>query len=321
VRAGSSGVDFSLRFPKIVIGQVLDAATGEPIARMGFRLRTEQGGLEIIVEDTKGRFLVAFPEPLDFEMTAAARGYAESAPERVSLRHEDIKQGVVFRLLKGGTLVGKIRHATGKKIRWARVVAVDPETGDYLGHFVGFLSEDGSFKIEGLPTAQLRIRVTADPDCAPSFFEGVCTVLGGTVFRDFVLKDGGTLELMTQDRIGRGIEDVLVVIKDPKRGAVTYSGSGGADVSRLWENCLYESPTLWIGPDEIYTDSRGQMRYSLLPGYYIVEFYSDHKLCGGTTVEIAEGVTTSKIVVLDVLPRIPKKESEDSEGFLPPKKR
>ena len=308
IRAGSSGVDISLRFPASVAGTVIDAASGAPVTRMGFRIKGKSGRLEVVIEDPKGRFLIAFPEALDFHLTAGAKGYVESAPESVSLQQGEFKQGLVFRLVKGGALCGKVRHVTGKKIRWARIVAFDQKTGDYLGHFHGFLPEDGSFKIEGLPTSQIRIRVTAEPECPPTFFDDISTVLGGNVFQDFVLMDGGTLDLTVQNPIGRGVEGILVIIKDPKRGPVTNEGMSGDCFSRFWEDFLYESPALFIGPDLLHTDTRGKIRYELLPGRYKVMFYADGKLCGDTWIEIAEGVTTSKIVVLDVSSINPKKE-------------
>lgn len=292
VAAGTEHVDLRLDLPTAVMGKVVDGKTGKPL-ECSFRTRWPGGGWSSFAtadQDPEGRFIMAFPGPVTFELSATRGwdGYRPSDPVRIELKAGEVKRDVILRLYKGGVLRGRITHAQGKPVRFASVGLMDEKTGLLIASWAGPLPEDGRFEVEGVATAMATVHV-ATIDYLLAKVTGVAVRHDGVVEQDVVVRDGGAIELRVEDTAGKPAGGLRVSLKESKSGATIEFGSS----YELTKDGYSHS----VG--RLETDDKGVVtRSALEPGTYQVIVAAK----GAEPVEVivAQGRTTKQVVVIPV---------------------
>jgi protocatechuate 3,4-dioxygenase beta subunit len=199
VRAGEASVALVLQPAGRVSGQVIDAATGQPlqefeVAEVSARqLEREQPVAYINWQpffDPDGQFaLVMSQSRVERVLMARAEGYA---PEQQFIGQVEAGQhldNLVFRLRPGAVIEGTVHDASGKAIPGASIFqGVDERRSAALAR----TDTSGAFRVAGLE--QGSIDLTASH---PSYASATVTLTArlGTVTRaDFVLGAGGAVE-------------------------------------------------------------------------------------------------------------------------------
>jgi hypothetical protein len=284
VRAGTEGVNFQVRLPAAVLGQVVAADTGKPMPHMILRVISPAGGwTSFNASHPEGRFILAFPAAVTFDLTAKAGGCRESNPTHIALAPGEIRQGVVIRVQQGGVLTGRIVHATGKPVRFAQVAVKDAKTGAFLGIKSGLLPADGRYRVTGLPTARARVQVTT-VDYLPVIVEDVDLSETGEVVRNITVRDGGEVQVTVRTAEDEPAEGAVITIKNRATGKTIK----GRLSYRIRGKRLSIKAT-----GELRTDAKGILVYGpLAAGVHIIDCrYGDVKL-DPVTVPIAAGQTT-----------------------------
>jgi len=114
-----------------ISGQVVDAATGEPIAEALVVAKSPNGDAGRARTNGRGVYRIGDLRPGVYEVAATARGYlGERYPQPVPVRAEQITEDINFRLAKKRPVLGAIsgrvaNRRTGEPIRGAVVTATD----------------------------------------------------------------------------------------------------------------------------------------------------------------------------------------------------
>lgn len=183
VEAGEMNVAIELRPLPVITGQVVDAATGAPITKFEAQLRQgvpgSQDGLSTAIvasrakfEDPEGRFQMVVPRSGEFMVEAIARGYADTYSLSFQTAMGQDSTGIVVRMTRGGTLMGRVLGDGGQPIKGAIVETRDKEWSDdpfwaSLGagapgnatETKSVTGEDGSYKLEALTPGQYQLIV------------------------------------------------------------------------------------------------------------------------------------------------------------------
>jgi len=284
IRAGTEGVNFQVRLPAAVLGQVVAADTGKPMPHTILRVISPAGGWRSFnASHPEGRFILAFPAAVTFDLTANAAGCRESTPTHIALAPGEIRQGVVIRLEQGGALTGRIVHATGKPVRFARVAVKDTKTGAILGIRSGLLPADGRYRVTGLPTARARVEVTT-VDYLPVIVDDVDLNESGEVVRNITVQDGGEIHITVRTSEDKPVGGAVITIKN--------RAAGRSITGRLSYRIRGKKVRI-KATAELRTDAKGILVYGpLAPGAHVIGCrYGDVKR-DPVTVPIAVGRTT-----------------------------
>jgi carboxypeptidase family protein len=284
IRAGAEGVDFQLLLPAAVLGQVVAADTGKPLPYMILRVISPAGGWRSFnASHAEGHFILAFPTPVTFDLTAKAGGCCESTPLHIALAPGEIKQGVVLRLTRGGVLTGRIVHAGGKPVRFAQIAVKDARTSAFLGIFSGLLPADGRYRVPGLPTARARVEVST-VDYLPEVVEDVDVSETGEVVRNITVRDGGAVHVTVRTAEDEPVKDAVITIKNSETGK-SIDGQLSYEI---------EGKTLTVGATAgLRTDEKGTLVYRpLTPGAHEIGCRHGETVLDPVTVPIAAGRTT-----------------------------
>jgi 5-hydroxyisourate hydrolase-like protein (transthyretin family) len=155
---------------KTVSGQVLDQATGKPIA--GATVASDSG--HSALTDAEGRYAIA---GVGDYMAAHARGYAAQTLDLEELQGQKEPLQHDFRLGPGLTLFGRVRDAAGAGIAGVRVgILLDSIDWDLDSERVGraladqlsaVSDETGKYRIVGLPAQALDLPGLLDIEVRP----------------------------------------------------------------------------------------------------------------------------------------------------------
>ncbi len=175
-------------------GRVQDAETLTPI--QSFQITSAYGLNPKTFNSEDGSFELTSLRPGRWSFTAVAAGYQPAEVKAIEIHPGEPTQPVVFSLLKGVKLSGRVVDAaTGKGISNAAVIYhVASETKSAEWHFYSRMTAkptdgEGNFKLDGLPKEKVTIIASAD-----SYAEALQTVMpeeNGSV--EIALLKGGSV--------------------------------------------------------------------------------------------------------------------------------
>lgn len=253
VSTGDSSVLLQVHQRATVSGQVLDAASGDPVRRFTCRLRVAYEGTEVTqptntlqsFESENGEFTLGNVAPGSYVIEASAPGYAPTFSERFRITQGQSIAGIVIRISKGGSIEGVVLGSAGEPISGAIVSTHDNTwTDDLFTRALGaeFPTNatsretrtvgDGTFRLENLrpETYQIRVRDGAHVELVVQDVlvrDGDVTDLG-----ELRLSEGGTLVGTVLDQAGQPVAGAPIrLIPDGRRQGLpkTYSGKSGED--------------------------------------------------------------------------------------------
>ena len=175
-------------------GRVQDAETLAPI--LTFQITSAYGLNPKTFKSQDGSFEITSLPPGRWDFTAVAAGYQPAEVQAIEIHPGEPTQPVVFSLLRGVKLSGRVVDAaTGKGIRDAAVMYhIASETKPAQWHFYARMmaertGDDGEFELDGLPKEKLAIIASA-----PSYAEASQIVMpdeNGSV--EIALAKGGSI--------------------------------------------------------------------------------------------------------------------------------
>ena len=203
VAAGSRDVDFVLEGRGAVEGQVVDAATGKPIA--GFEIAHTSGFTSpsyfqaydyVPYYDEAGRFTIHDVEAGEATIFVRATGYGPGYEQVAEVRPGEVTPGVQFRLKPGASIAGLVRDSKGTPVQGAQIhiaSAADLWLIDVGGQeAVASSDAEGRFTVNSLG-GELTAITAAHPDFSRTTVE-LNLEPGKTKQVEIVLAAGGTLE-------------------------------------------------------------------------------------------------------------------------------
>ncbi|HOD51702.1 MAG TPA: carboxypeptidase-like regulatory domain-containing protein [Candidatus Hydrogenedentes bacterium] len=231
VQAGVSNLAVVLQPPATASGQVVDAATGQPIqefqlAQASARyLEREASGPSVgwnRIFDPEGRFSVDVGIGRGAGvLIAKAEGYA---PEQLLLGEVAPGQQItnlVFRLQSGAIVEGTVSDAAGNAVSGASIYQGSQER---RGAAVARSDAGGAFRAEGLEAGSVEL-TASHPSYAPETVT-VTTRLGAVTRADFVLSVGGAVEgYVTKG--GQPVNRQTVSLNVGDRSENTVTGTDG----------------------------------------------------------------------------------------------
>ncbi len=238
VQAGEGNVVLVLQSPAKASGQVIDAATGQPIqkfelAQVSARYLEQESPLASLgwehIFDPEGRFTMAVgPGRGARVLLAKAEGYA---PEQQSIGEVVPGQQItnlMFRLRSGAIVEGLVRDGAGNPVSGASIYL---GTQERRGTVLTRSGAQGAFRAEGLEGGAVTL-TASHPSYAPATIT-VSTRLGAVTSSEFVLSVGGTVEGYVR-RGGNPLSKQMVslIVGDRHENAVTDS-SGHYAFERL----------------------------------------------------------------------------------------
>jgi protocatechuate 3,4-dioxygenase beta subunit len=209
----------SLRSPTTVAGQVLDAATREPLAGA----LVWNGGTGWVRSDPRGGFELRAP--------SGDRGRLEAqAPGRVRHRRRwtrDDNQPVIFALEAAGTIAGLVVDEAGRPLAGARVLTIPnpaSRTGEVaIGENVTWSGADGRFVLRNLPANRLHSVTVSLDGFAPA--SQPADASSGTPVR-FELGRGATAVGRVVDEAGQPVTGAEVILAPTPLPSVPDAGLG-----------------------------------------------------------------------------------------------
>jgi len=229
-----------------ISGQVVDAATGNPIANAVVVCHGDSGQAGRAQTNERGAYRIPNLEPGRYRVMAEARGYEPGRyPEPVPVRAGQVTQNVNFRLRPAqqpmGAISGRVTdRRTGDPISGALVVA---RGRDWAGR--ARTDDRGNYVIRGLRPGAYRVKAVARHYVREAFPRPV-TVEAGQVTEN--------IDFALQPKPARGAIAGQVI------DARTQEPIGGAVVVAVGEH----------GRNRATTDRRGFYRMPLPPGVYQV---------------------------------------------------
>lgn len=211
--AGDVNVTITLEQLPVISGKLVDASTGAPIPQGIVQLRAaivgsqngQTQGLKntrVQVNDAEGRFTIVSPKAGSYLVEGKVSGFADTYSETFETVMGQDTTGIMVRMTRGGTIVGRVLDDAGQPIPGAVVESHDEVWSDdafmrVLGD-IGDGSEksartgaDGTFKLAGLTPANYQLLVR-HKDFAQEKITGLVVTEGQeTRTSDAILPRGG----------------------------------------------------------------------------------------------------------------------------------
>ncbi len=199
--AGSKRADFVLEGRGAVEGRVVDARTGQPIARFKLthlrgtsqRLQSWMNPRFVSFHDEKGQFRLEGVEAGDNTVFAQAQGYGPGIQQVTGLLEGATVSGVEFRLSAGGVLEGKVMDVAGQPVSGAQIhLSASVQTWQRDRGGAALTDRKGAFRLDslGLDTEAITVyhRAYAMKTVAVELAAGRVTPV------EIVLGEGGQVE-------------------------------------------------------------------------------------------------------------------------------
>ena len=242
VKTNSDNVVIEMSKEATVCGEVVDAATGQPVPSFTIRMRFHYGPdvpsspseQTQTFQSAKGDFCIEGVPPSEYVVEAQAPGYAPGFSSNFSVAQGKSVNGITIRVGRGGSISGRIVDPEGKPIAQARITTHDKEwTDDPFTQSLGIAyptnvtateartDSDGRFLLSSLhpETYQIQIQAPGYTSFARSDVsvgDGVETKLG-----DVKLGRGGTLRGTLYDPAGKGLVGGQIHLR-PADGGTPY---------------------------------------------------------------------------------------------------
>jgi hypothetical protein len=203
-------------------------------AREESRVTSEGSGISTIfmrhlaVTDAEGRFRIGALEAGTLSLVVSARRYRTRRLEGFRVPDEDVDSLEIV-LDRGARLEGRVVDGEGEPVAQARLEArlQNGEGFSDLGSEPHAVSEeDGSYRLEGLETAQYRIAVESP---AHGQTDAVAAIFPGTNRLDLVLEGGVEVTGRAVDESGAPVADAAILLQaiPSGRGFDTVSSADG----------------------------------------------------------------------------------------------
>ena len=252
VRAGDHAVKIVLEEAARATGQIIDAATGQPIpefevAQASIRFLEREPSLAGVgwerAYDPEGRFSISLGLGRDARVILArAEGYAPQQQPIGEVTAGQEVANLVFRLRSGAVVEGVVRDVGGNPVSGASIYQGAQER---RGPALARTGAHGDFRAEGLESGNIAL-TASHPNFAPDT-RTIDARLGGVTRAEFVLSSGGTVEgyvLKGRNPISRQM--VSLNIADRNENVVTDA------------NGHYRFDRLPAGEGAVFVHLRGQ---------------------------------------------------------------
>lgn len=252
-RAESGTIDVTITLEPLptISGQIVDASTGAPISQGMVQLRAQivgsqnnqtQGlqGTQVKIDDPEGRFTIVSPKAGSYIVEGKVPGYADTYSDLFETVMGRDTSGIVVRMTRGGTIVGRVVDDSGNPVQGAVVESHDEVWSDdlfmqVLGD-IGDASEksartaaDGTFQLKGLTPAKYQLMIR-HKDYAQEKIEGLTVTEGQeTRTRDAVLPRGATITGVVYGPGGSPMAGAQVKMFPTTRSGRTHTVQTGAN--------------------------------------------------------------------------------------------
>ena len=231
---GNAAVSFSLQSNARIVGRCIDDETGAPITAFVIGLGTsfDQNSVPYHMRKSfgppktvEGAFEYVDVRAGTYFLVAEAPGYAGGRSEQLVIGQSERREGVVIRLVKGATVLGRVIDAAGKPVADA-VVSIDAAAMSDPNNIFGRLfatqlrrelkeartTADGTFRIPNVLDGKYALKVR-HPDFGPFDDPNPFDVpKSGEVSRpDVNLSRGGTIRGMVSDKDGPDNQAMVTV--------------------------------------------------------------------------------------------------------------
>ncbi|HXI03686.1 MAG TPA: carboxypeptidase regulatory-like domain-containing protein [Candidatus Saccharimonadales bacterium] len=253
VVAPTDDVEITLQASSKVSGQVLDAATRQPITEFSVGVSRERsfgggamrsvdlGGAPVPFQDEEGHFVLEDIEPGKITLTARAPGYRDAVMKDLDVPAGGEIEEIRLLLERGATIQGQVTDDRSVPVAGARISRQREEAGGMRiaigpGGEGTYSDGDGYFSMDGLERGPMTLSVTHDgyepaqvAVDTTSDVEGLNVVLsrGGTISGTVLLADGGTPVAEASVTLAAagapGLMDRKSAISDPD-GSFSFEG-------------------------------------------------------------------------------------------------
>jgi hypothetical protein len=138
--------EYRLEAPGRILGRIVDAATGQPITRYGYRVRGPVRMRNYAVSLSGSLEIEQLP-PGSYTLVVEADDYQPALVEGIVVSLGQDVQGVEVRMRRGGTIEGRVHGAPNAEILVQAFIGDEGEPEFEAGTVAG---NDGGFKLENL---------------------------------------------------------------------------------------------------------------------------------------------------------------------------
>jgi hypothetical protein len=250
VETPAQGVNFTLQPNARIIGRVVDDETSKPVSMFSVGLTTNPEDVMIPAYSKKlfgppkhndGHFEYVDVKPGKFWLLADAAGYAGGRSTEIAVSQGERREGVEIRLVRGGTVKGRVVDAKGVGISDATVQPEQATTaGNLANPFIGVLTQsmrrdvrevrtdsEGRFILPNLLGGSYTLNIKHKdfgPQVTAAFTVGNS---GETMHPDVVLSRGASIHGLV--RLADGQPDTKAMVQvSPVGGTPNFTGHRSA---------------------------------------------------------------------------------------------
>lgn len=248
---GETNLEFQLIPSARLSGLVIDAETGEPVENFSIAVTPQDQPL-FVPENLKkrfsnpeGRFEYPDVRPGTQYVMAMAQGYAPARSEAYQVANEQQIEGVVLRLERGATLIGRCVNGDGMPVQGATATLVMDRGNQPPNPFMMVLMEqmyanstfkatsgsDGVWRIEGVAAGDYKVKVAHRDYVGSESSAFSCAARGELELGDFALTQGGVVRGSVSRKDGKpdGQATVMIQATDPSMAGSSRSVTTQSD--------------------------------------------------------------------------------------------
>ena len=238
VAAGSRNVHFQLDPCGAIEGQVVDAATGQPV--VDFQVAAIKGPQEVFtswmkqrltsIHNIEGQFSLPRVQGGETTLAVCASGFASTLTAVGTVRPGETVRNVRIALESGASASGIVIDSDGQPISGAQIfIGNAPNEYRRAGEAVATSAADGTFEVNSLSVSDTRLSAYY-----PGYSQGSATISpqpGRTVNVEIVLRIGarieGTVSIGGEPAAGANVNAQLLSLFNNGASAHSNAGSDG----------------------------------------------------------------------------------------------